>query len=93
MEERKLNDETNGRASRRRVLAGGVAVLAAGTVAGMRAAQAQTKLAQSAVQYQETPKNGQKCSTCVNFVAPNACKIVSGNISPDGWCMVYAPKA
>jgi len=86
-----LNDKTNGRTSRRRVLAGGVAALAAGTVA--RPAMAQTKLQPAAVQYQETPKDGQKCDNCVNWVAPNACKIVSGNISPNGWCIAFAPKA
>ena len=32
------------------------------------------------------------CSTCVNFEAPTACKIVAGSISPNGWCIVYAPK-
>jgi hypothetical protein len=29
----------------------------------------------------------------VNFVAPNACKVVSGTILPNGWCVAYAPKA
>jgi hypothetical protein len=50
------------------------------------------KLAQTVVQYQTTPKDGAKCSTCVNFVAPNACKIVAGEINPEGWCVAYAPK-
>lgn len=86
-----MNEETNERATRRRILAGGVAILAAGTMA--RTAMAQTKLAQSAVQYQDHPKGNQKCSGCVNFVAPNTCKIVEGNISPDGYCIAYAPKA
>ena len=76
--------------SRRRVLCGGLTILAAGTAA--RAAMAQEKLAQNLVQYQATPKDGAMCSTCVNFVAPNACKIVDGNISPNGWCVAYAPK-
>jgi hypothetical protein len=66
-------------------------VLAAGGVAGTALAQDE-KLAQSVVQYQETPKDGAKCSTCVNFVAPNSCKIVAGTINPEGWCVAYAPK-
>ena len=33
------------------------------------------------------------CSTCVNFEPPSACKIVQGTIDPNGWCLVYAPKA
>jgi hypothetical protein len=32
------------------------------------------------------------CSGCVNFVAPNACKVVKGVINPNGWCVAYAPK-
>lgn len=80
--------------SRRRVLQGGLTALAAGALATtvVRSAQADEKLAQNLVQYQETPKDGAKCADCVNFVAPNGCKIVEGNISPNGWCVAYAPK-
>jgi len=56
-------------------------------------AQAQEKLAQNLVQYQETPKDGHMCSTCVNYVEPNGCKIVAGNINPNGWCVAWGPKA
>jgi hypothetical protein len=55
-------------------------------------ARAQDKIAQAQVQYQPTPKDGNKCSTCVNFEAPAACKIVAGTISPEGWCVAFAPK-
>ncbi len=79
--------------SRRNLLAGGVAVVAAGAAAlAARSAKADDKLAQDVVQYQKTPNEGNKCSGCVNFVAPNACKIVAGDISPEGWCVAYAPK-
>ena len=54
---------------------------------------AQEKLAQNLVQYQDTPKDGAMCSACVNFVAPDGCKIVDGKISPNGWCVAFAPKA
>jgi hypothetical protein len=63
-------------------------IAAAATVS----AKAQDKIAQAQVQYQPTPKDGNKCSTCVNFEAPAACKIVDGKISPEGWCVAYAPK-
>ncbi|SDB70992.1 high-potential iron-sulfur protein [Belnapia rosea] len=56
------------------------------------AARAQDKLAPEMVMYQDQPKDGQKCSTCLHFQAPNACAIVSGNISPEGWCAVWAAK-
>jgi hypothetical protein len=75
---------------RRTVLKAAVAALAAGAAAP---ALAQTqKLPKQAVMYQDTPKNGQKCSMCVQFVPPRACKIVEGDISPDGWCGAFQPK-
>ena len=80
-------------ASRRGVLRAGLAILAGGAlVTAARAQDADSKVEQSVVQYQTSPKDGQKCSGCANFVAPNACKVVSGSISPEGWCVAYAPK-
>ena len=76
-------------ATRRRLLKAGLAVI--GGVVATRV-HAQEKIAQAQVQYQTQPKDGQKCSTCVNFEAPNGCKIVAGTISPDGWCIAFAPK-
>jgi len=32
------------------------------------------------------------CDGCVNFQPPNACKFVEGNISPSGWCQLFAAK-
>ncbi len=75
--------------TRRQILRAGLAV--AGSVVAL-SASAQDKIAQAQVQYQKTPKDGNKCSMCVNWVAPNACKIVSGSIDPNGWCIAYAPK-
>ena len=80
-------------ASRRGVLRTGLAILAGGVLAtAARAQDADSKVEQSVVQYQNAPKDGQKCSGCANFIAPNACKVVSGVISPEGWCVAYAPK-
>ena len=79
-------------ASRRHVLRTGLAILAGGALATAARAQADSKVEQSVVQYQNSPKDGQKCSGCANFIAPNACKVVSGTISPEGWCVSYAPK-
>ena len=70
---------------------GGVAATATAARANQRTAQ--TKLAQKVVQYQETPKGDQKCSVCVNFEPPNGCKIVEGNINPNGWCIAFGPKS
>jgi len=64
----------------------------ASAVALPQNAFAQTKLTHEVAKYQDEPKNGQKCSTCVQFQPPSACKIVVDPISPNGWCQFYAPK-
>lgn len=79
--------------SRRSILKSGLGIVAAGAVvAGASRAKADEKLAQNLVQYQPTPKDGNKCSACVNFEAPKGCKIVAGDIAPEGWCVAFAPK-
>jgi hypothetical protein len=57
-----------------------------------RDAAAQAKVSKAAVKYQDGPKDGQRCSACLHFLSGNQCKIVEGEISPDGWCMAYSPK-
>jgi high potential iron-sulfur protein len=69
--------------------AGGVAIL--GTVTANRA---EAKATQASVAYQDTPKGAQRCDNCSLFQSPSSCKVVEGdNISPAGWCKVYAKKA
>lgn len=71
----------------------GIGIGAAALVIALKPAAAQdSKLPKETVQYQETPKDGAECDKCVNWVAPNACKIVAGDIHPKGWCVAYAPK-
>lgn len=72
------------------VTVGGAAALGAGL--GASPAAAKDKIAQKLVDYQTMPKMGAKCDGCLQFVAPNACKVVAGEISPSGWCTIYAPK-
>ena len=36
--------------------------------------------------YQDSPNEGRRCAGCTHFLQPNACEIVSGEISPNGWC-------
>ncbi|MBL6455677.1 high-potential iron-sulfur protein [Belnapia sp. T6] len=69
-----------------------VAGLAALAPFAVATARAQDKLAPEMVMYQNEPKEGQRCSGCQHFQPPNACAIVNGNISPDGWCAVWAAK-
>jgi hypothetical protein len=69
------------------------------TIAGLgagwpRVAHAQQagveKLSKAQAQYQDSPRGIAMCATCTLFVAPRACKVVDGNISPNGWCKEYA---
>lgn len=53
---------------------------------------AQQKMPKEQAKYQNAPKDGQQCSGCRHFVPANACKLVQGEISPQGWCMLYTPK-
>jgi hypothetical protein len=44
--------------------------------------------------YISTPgPKAQKCIACALFVSPAGCTIVKGNISPNGYCIAFAPKA
>lgn len=52
------------------------------------------KASQASMQYQPQPKGEQKCSLCLHFVAEsNTCKVVEGQISPEGWCLLWTKKA
>ena len=63
-----------------------------------RTSFAQAKAKKQAMQYQEQPKNGQECDTCLQFVpgakagANGTCKVVEGAINPKGWCVAYVKK-
>lgn len=48
------------------------------------------KTPQELVKYQETPKDGNACKSCLHFIAEtNECKTVEGSIEPEGWCNIY----
>ena len=81
--------ETRG-ISRRTVLIG---VAGALPLIALGATGAQAKMAQNAVRYQDTPKDGKQCSGCNLFIAPNACKTVDGKIAATGWCVIWVKKA
>lgn len=69
---------------------------APGTPAPMEpgAPAAPAKVSQASVQYQTGPKDGKMCADCIHFIAEsNTCKLVEGDISPTGWCTLWAQKA
>jgi len=75
--------------SRRTVL---IATAGAAPLLALSGGEAEAKLAQKAVQYQTSPKDGHQCDGCIQFVAPNSCKMVEGDISPTGWCLLWVKK-
>ena len=82
------------RISRREVLASAAfsfGAAAAATVVSRTAAQ--QKLSQGDAKYQTAPKGDQRCEGCANFQAPNGCKFVQGDISPNGWCQLFVGKS
>jgi hypothetical protein len=81
------------RISRRVVLTGAPFALGAAAAAmAISQASTQQKLSQADAKYQGTPKGDQHCEVCYNFQAPKACKFVQGDVSPSGWCQLFAKK-
>jgi hypothetical protein len=55
--------------------------------AGAAAPQKKPKMQ---VAYQNRPKGINSCATCSFFQAPKSCTLVEGEVSPNGWCKLYA---
>jgi hypothetical protein len=47
------------------------------------------QLAGSQVGYQSEPHGGKRCELCAHFLKPNACKLVTGPVSTQGWCRLF----
>ena len=63
------------------------------STAGSPPAAASGKTSQAQAKYQGQPKGDQKCSKCVHFIAAsNTCQVVDGQVSPEGWCTLFAAK-
>jgi hypothetical protein len=61
---------------------------------------AQAKVDRSQFKYQDKPgTGGAQCSTCQFFIAGKTataagqCQLITGNVSPHGWCTAYNKKA
>ncbi|HEY6862638.1 MAG TPA: iron oxidase [Burkholderiales bacterium] len=57
-----------------------------------RDALAQQKASKQAMKYQDKPNGDQKCGNCLQFEAPKSCKVVQGDVSPNGYCIAWAKK-
>ena len=54
-----------------------------------RRAGAGQKVAKLDAHYQEQPHGTQHCALCQYYVTPVACKLVRGEVSPNGWCSFF----
>jgi hypothetical protein len=55
-----------------------------------RRALAADKMSKAEAEYQDSPKDIRMCATCTLFEPPRGCKVVEGDVSPFGWCEVFA---
>ena len=68
-----------------------IPIAAEAALVNVAAAQADNK---AQYKYQDTPgAGGAKCSQCSLFSAPSSCSLVTGTISPDGWCTAFSAKS
>ena len=51
---------------------------------------ASEKMTRQQAEYRDTPDGIYSCAMCTLFEKPNACKVVEGEISADGWCKAFA---
>jgi hypothetical protein len=58
-------------------------------LAGAGRSGAPPKMSQAAAQYQDHPRGGLSCIGCTFFQQPRSCKVVQGEISPNGWCRLF----
>ncbi|MDQ6647539.1 MAG: high-potential iron-sulfur protein [Pseudomonadota bacterium] len=91
--------------SRRKLIRSGITIAAIGAIAGTGllkagAARAQAgKASQGVAMYQAKPHGADQCDNCIHFIpgktptAKGTCKVVEGDIAPQGWCVMYARKA
>lgn len=70
------------------------AIKAAASGIGLAALQskratAQQKIAKLDARYQDRPNGTQHCALCEYYISPVACKLVRGEVSPNGWCSFF----
>ena len=80
-----------GQLHRRQLLEMGLKVAAGflGFKTGSRAS-AREKASRQEAEYQDNPKDIRMCATCSLFEPPKSCKVVEGDVSPYGWCKLFA---
>jgi hypothetical protein len=91
-----MSDETEsaaGACSRRRLLQSAVGMIGIAATITVRPEpiSATIKISKAAVAYQDHPEGDKRCGKCRQFLSPDSCKLVEGQISPQGFCRIFAP--
>jgi len=76
-------------ASRRAVLRAALVGSLAAMLDAAARVNAQEKMSKQAAEYQDSPKGMLMCATCTLFLAPKSCKVVEGDVKPEGWCKAF----
>ncbi|PSJ15857.1 high-potential iron-sulfur protein [Nitrosomonas supralitoralis] len=56
------------------------------------------KASKEAMQYRDKPNGKEQCSNCAQFISSDSpeangeCKVVEGDVSPQGWCIAYVQR-
>lgn len=77
----------------RRACLGHAFTVAAAALAWPAAGRAQQKMPKATAQYQDEPRGDERCAGCRYFIEGGSCRLVQGEISPDGWCTLFQPAA
>jgi hypothetical protein len=80
---------------RRRILA--TATIAAATECACAVlfsipAVAQQKIAKGDAGYRDNPNGPAHCELCAYYLPPVGCRLVRGEVSPNGWCRLFQAK-
>ena len=72
---------------------GGCGIVALRSGIAPAQAQSRPKLAKAEAHYQDQPNGQQHCAACAFYIPPAACQMVRGEVSPNGWCDRFQPRA
>ena len=76
--------------SRRNMIRAALGGVSAGLLWRIAPARPSDKKTRQQVDYQDSPNGIYSCANCTLFEAPKSCKVVEGEVSPDGWCKAFA---
>ncbi|HUB44007.1 MAG TPA: hypothetical protein VMB73_03390 [Acetobacteraceae bacterium] len=66
-----------------------LALALVGADASRAHADAPAQISQTTALYQDHPRGGLSCVGCTFFRRPRSCRVVAGDISPNGWCRLF----